>query len=99
MANSMTAGVAYADPQLHSLTVTNGSTLNTVTATSVTTSGTVAVANAVAGLYFLSTAITPNVTTTTAPKGSIGTTSNNSGAGYMFISDGTKWQIAIATAV
>jgi hypothetical protein len=46
-------------------------------------------------LYFLTTAITANTTTTTAPKGSIGTTSNATGAGKLFVSDGTKWQFAV----
>jgi hypothetical protein len=53
------------------------------------------IANATAGLYFLTTAITANTTTTTAPKGSIGTTSNATGAGKLFVSDGTKWQFAV----
>jgi hypothetical protein len=48
-------------------------------------------------VYFFSTAITANTTTTTAPKGSIGTTSNATGAGKMFISDGAKWQFAAIT--
>jgi hypothetical protein len=55
------------------------------------------VANATAGLYFLTIAITANTTTTTAPKGSIGTTTNATGTGKMFISDGTKWQFAAIT--
>lgn len=47
-----------------------------------------------AGIYFLSTAITANVTTTDAPAGSIGVTTNATGLGDMFISDGAKWQFA-----
>jgi len=43
----------------------------------------------------LSTAITANSTTTTAPVGSIATTTNATGTGKMFVSDGTKWQFAV----
>ena len=53
------------------------------------------IANATAGLYFLTSAITANSTTTTAPKGSIGTTTNATGAGKLFVSDGSKWQFAV----
>jgi hypothetical protein len=53
------------------------------------------VANATAGLYFLTTAITANVTTTTVPVGSIATTTNATGTGKLFISDGSKWQFAV----
>jgi len=56
--------------------------------------GNVLVANTGAGLYFLDTAVTANVTTTTAPAGSIGVTTNATGVGKMFISDGAKWQFA-----
>ena len=97
MANNKPIGVAYADPQLDSLTVTGTSTLAAVTATSVTTSGDAAASNAVAGVYFYSTAITANTTTTTAPKGSLGLTSNATGVGKLFYSDGTKWQIGSVT--
>ena len=97
MANNKPIGVAYADPQLDSLTVTGASTLAAVTATSVTTSGDAAASNAVAGVYFYSTAITANTTTTTAPKGSLGLTSNTTGLGKLFYSDGTKWQIGSVT--
>ena len=48
-----------------------------------------------AGLYFLSIAVTANTTTTTAVKGSIGVTTNATGVGKLFISDGTKWQFAV----
>jgi hypothetical protein len=89
MANSKAIGVAYADPAFDSVAVSGA-----VTAATVTTSGDAAASNAVAGVYFFSTAITANTTTTTAPKGSIGTTSNATGAGKMFISDGAKWQFA-----
>jgi hypothetical protein len=43
----------------------------------------------------LTTAITANTTTTTAPKGSIATTTNATGTGKLFVSDGTKWQFAV----
>lgn len=55
------------------------------------TTGAVA-SNATGGYYFLSTAITANSTTTTAPVGSIGVTSHATGNTKIFISDGTKWQ-------
>lgn len=42
--------------------------------------------------YSFSTAITKNVTTTTAPAGSIASTTNATGIGHVFYSDGTKWQ-------
>ena len=48
-----------------------------------------------AGIYFLDTAVTANSTTTTAVKGSIGITTNSTGVGKLFISDGTKWQFAV----
>jgi hypothetical protein len=47
-----------------------------------------------AGLYFLDTAVTANSTLTSAPAGSIGVTTNATGLGDLFISDGTKWQFA-----
>jgi hypothetical protein len=95
MPNTKAVGVAYADPQFDSLTVTGASALAAVTATSVTTSGTAAAGNAVASLYFLTTAITANTTTTTAAVGSIATTSNATGTGKLFVSDGSKWQFAV----
>ena len=45
-----------------------------------------------AGIYFLDTAITANSTTTNAPAGSFGMTTNATGLGKLFYSDGTKWQ-------
>jgi hypothetical protein len=90
MPNTKAVGVAYADPQFESVDVTGA-----VSAASLASTGSVAVSNAVAGLYFLTTAITANTTTTTAPKGSIGTTSNATGAGKLFVSDGAKWQFAV----
>ena len=46
-------------------------------------------------LVALTTAITVNVTTTTAPEGSLGITSNATGKGKLFMSDGSKWQYAV----
>lgn len=57
--------------------------------------GTILTSSTGAGLYFLDTAVTANSTTTTAPAGSIGVTTNATGLGKMFISDGTKWQYAV----
>jgi len=57
--------------------------------------GNVLAANTGAGLYFLDTAITADTTTTSAPAGSIGVTTNATGVGSMFISDGAKWQFAV----
>jgi len=56
--------------------------------------GSTLVADSGAGLYFLTTAVTANTTTTTAPAGSIGVTTNATGLGDLFISDGAKWQFA-----
>lgn len=95
MPNTKAVGVAYSDPQFDSLTVTGASALAAVTATSVTTSGTAAAGNAVASLYFLTTAITANSTTTTAAVGSLATTTNATGLGKLFIADGTKWQYPV----
>ena len=91
MPNTKAIGVAYADPQFDSVTVTGAVTADTVTSSSST--GVVA-ANANAGVYILSTAITANSTTTTAPVGSLGITTNSTGRGKLFYSDGTKWQFA-----
>ena len=56
--------------------------------------GTILLSGTGAGLYFLDVAVTANTTTTTAPAGSIGVTTNATGLGKMFISDGAKWQFA-----
>ena len=90
MPNTKAVGVAYADPQFESVTVTGA-----VSAASLASTGSAAVSNAVAGLYFLTTAITANSTTTTAPVGSLATTTNATGTGKLFISDGTKWQYPV----
>ena len=89
MPNTKATGVAYADPQFESVSVTGAVTADTFTATSST--GAVA-ANANAGVYILSTAITANSTTTSVPAGSLGITTNSTGKGKLFYSDGTKWQ-------
>ena len=44
--------------------------------------------------YFLTTAITANVTTTTAAAGMWGRTSHATGNFKPFVSDGSKWQAA-----
>ena len=98
MANNKPVGVAYSDPELVSGTTITGAaiTSSTVSGTFTSTATTDAViANATAGLYFLTSAITANTTTTTAPKGSIATTTNATGTGKLFVSDGTKWQYAV----
>ena len=53
----------------------------------------------VGGLWMvtLDTAITANVTTTTAPAGSFGLTSHATGRGKLFVSDAAKWQFAAIT--
>lgn len=89
MPNTKAVGVAYADPQFDSVDVTGAMTAGSVVSTA--TSGAVA-SNANAGVYILSTAITANSTTTSAPVGSLGITTNSTGRGKLFYSDGTKWQ-------
>jgi hypothetical protein len=49
-------------------------------------------------VYPLTTAVTANVTTTTAPAGSIGITSHATGRGTPFYSDGAKWQVWVTGA-
>jgi len=46
-------------------------------------------------IYMHSTAITANVTTTTAPAGSLGKTSHATGLSSLFRSDGSKWQFLV----
>jgi len=94
MPNTKPVGVAYSDPELVSGTTITGAAITSSTfASSATTDATIA--NGTAGLYFLTGAITANTTTTSAPKGSIATTTNATGAGKLFVSDGTKWQFAV----
>lgn len=97
MPNTKATGVAYSDPQFDSLNVSGVSALGVTTVTSLTTASDAAASNAVAGVYFYSTAITANSTTTTAPKGSFGMTSNATGLGKLFYSDGSKWQLGAIT--
>ncbi len=102
MANTKPVGIAYSDPALTSGTTIDSATItntaisgSTVAASSgfTTTATTGAVAsNASGGFYFLTSAITANTTTTTAPAGSLGITSNATGLGKLFYADGTKWQ-------
>lgn len=70
MANTKATGVAYADPQLDSITLTTGAVQ----------------------ILSLDIPITDNVTTTTAPKNSLAVTSNSTGTGKLWMSDGSKWQ-------
>jgi hypothetical protein len=96
MANSIATGVAYADPQFDSILVDNDAVINGgVIAATVQATGSAAAANTVAGLYFLTTAITAGVTTTTAPAGSLATTTNATGAGKLFTSVAGKWEYPV----
>jgi hypothetical protein len=89
MPNTKAVGVAYSDPEFESVSVTGAMTAASVVSTA--SSGAVA-SNANAGVYILSTAITANTTTTSAPAGSLGITTNATGLGKLFYSDGSKWQ-------
>lgn len=104
MPNTKSVGVAFSDPVLDGAVIDNSAIGGTTPAagsfttvqgdsgyTSTSTTGAVA-SNASGGFYFLTTAITANSTTTTAPAGSFGVTSNATGIGKLFYSDGTKWQ-------
>jgi hypothetical protein len=95
MPNTKAVGVAFADPEFESVTVSGAVTASgAVTGGSIVStaaSGAVA-SNANAGVYILSTAITANVTTTSVPVGSLGITTNATGRGKLFYSDGSKWQ-------
>ena len=98
MANTKPVGVAFSDPELVAGTTIAGAAItgSTVSGTFTSTATTDAViANATAGLYFLTGAITANSTTTSAPKGSLATTTNATGTGKLFISDGSKWQYPV----
>ena len=90
MPNTQAVGVAFSDPELSGASITNS------TFTSSATTGAV-IANATAGLYFLTTAITAGTTTTTAPAGSIATTTNGTGAGKFFVSVAGKWEFPVLT--
>jgi hypothetical protein len=89
MPNTKAVGVAYADPEFESVSVTG--TMSAASVVSTNSGGAVA-SNASAGVYILSTAITANTTTTSAPVGSLGITTNATGKGKLFYADGTKWQ-------
>jgi hypothetical protein len=88
MPNTKAVGVAFSDPELSGASITNSTFTSSATTDAV-------IANATAGLYFLTIAITANSTTTSAPAGSIATTTNATGTGKLFVSDGTKWQFAV----
>jgi hypothetical protein len=94
MPNTKAVGVAYADPEFESVTVTGTMSAGAVVSTA--SSGAVA-GNANAGVYILSEAITANTTTTSAPVGSLGITTNATGRGKLFYADGTKWQFMAIT--
>lgn len=94
MPNTKAVGVAYADPEFESVSVIGTMSANSVVSTAA--SGAVA-SNADAGVYILSTAITANTTTTSAPVGSLGITTNATGRGKLFYSDGSKWQFMAIT--
>lgn len=46
-------------------------------------------------IYFYSSAITANVTTTSAPAGSFAVTTNATGRDSIFRSDASKWQFLV----
>ena len=102
MANNKPIGVAYSDPALDTGTTITGATItaSSVAATTLTSttapttsdsSGAIAL-NAAGGVYVFSTAITANSTTTSLAAGNMGITTNATGRGKLFYSDGTKWQ-------
>lgn len=112
MANTKSVGVAFEDPYLNGAVIEN-STISgsTIGASSVVSTGSVTGTDVVTttasglqitfgngqGFYALSTAITANSTTTSAAAGSLAITSNATGRGKLFTSDGTKWQfVAVA---
>jgi hypothetical protein len=92
--NTKAIGVAYADPEFEVVNATDYISADQFINN--TPSGPV-VQNINAGLYFLSTAITAGVTTTTAPAGSLATTTNATGAGKLFTSVGGKWEFPVLT--
>ncbi len=94
MPNTKAIGVAYADPEFESVTVSGAVVAGSITSTAA--SGAVA-SNASAGVYILSTAITAGTTLTNAPAGSLGITTNATGLGKLFYSDGTEWQFMAIT--
>jgi len=100
MSNTKAIGVAYSDPAFDSLTVSGNTTLaavstGAITATSVVTTGTTAATTPLYNAQPWWLFNTANSTTTTASAGSLATTSNATGLGKLFISDGTKWQYPV----
>ncbi len=96
MPNTKPVGVAYSDPELTSGTTISGAAITNSTYVSSATTDAV-ISNANAGVHILSTAITANTTTTSAPAGSLGITTNATGRGKLFYADGTKWQFMAIT--
>lgn len=94
MPNTKPVGVAFSDPELVAGTTITGATISGSTFASSATTGPV-IANGTAGLYFLTSAITAGTTTTTAPAGSLATTTNATGAGKLFISVAGKWEYPV----
>lgn len=50
-------------------------------------------------IHQFTTAITADTTVTTAPAGSLAVTTHSTGRNTIFVSDGSKWQYIVATAV
>ena len=97
-AGSFTTLAASSTSALAAVTATTVAATGAITGASVTVTGSNAIAaNATGGIYLLAVAITANSTTTTAPVGSLGTTSHATGNTKIFISDGTKWQYPAIT--
>lgn len=101
MGNTKPIGVAYSDPDLDSVSVAGTATIGALSAGSIAStaaSGRVAgPAGSTPGFYSFTTAITANTTVTTAPAGSMAVTSNATGVGKLFVSDGAKWQFGAIT--
>ena len=72
-------------------------TLTSTTAPTTSDSSGAIALNAAGGLYVFSTAITANSTTTSLAAGNMGITTNATGRGKLFYSDGTKWQFMAIT--
>jgi hypothetical protein len=89
MPNTKAIGVAFADPEFESVTVTGP-----VSATGAVTGGSI-VSTAASGAVASNANAT--VTATTAPAGSLGITTNATGVGKLFYSDGTVWRFMAIT--
>jgi hypothetical protein len=74
-------------------TVTNGATAIKIGCDGTTLKQDIMFSNGL-GFFTSTEAITANSTLTSLPAGSIGITSNGTGVGHLFVSDGTKWQYA-----